>query len=149
LTAIYPALMAVINNIAAYLENLSASASSKILQLFSSMSSPSFLLANDSNHDLLHSLLESMNAIIEHQYISKLRFCKPPPPPVFPSPAQEDLDLNMVTIISSLASWQGLSYSVWIGITITRSGFQSRSELLLHQSLRFRLLLWYSCNANK
>lgn len=35
------------------------------------MSSPGFLLANDSNHDLLRSLLESMNAIIEHQYISK------------------------------------------------------------------------------
>jgi hypothetical protein len=74
LTAIYPALMAVINNIAAHLENLSASVSSKILQLFSSMSSPGFLLANDSNHDLLRSLLESMSAIIEHQYISKSRF---------------------------------------------------------------------------
>lgn len=36
------------------------------------MSSPGFLLSNDSNHDLLHSLLESMNAIIEHQYISEL-----------------------------------------------------------------------------
>jgi len=71
LTAIYPALLAVINNIAAYLENLSASASSKLLQLFSSMSSPGFLLSNDSNHELLQSLLEGMNAIIEHQYTSK------------------------------------------------------------------------------
>lgn len=71
LTAIYPALLAVINNIAAYLENLSASASSKLLQLFASMSSPGFLLANDSNHNLLQSLLESINAIIEHQYISQ------------------------------------------------------------------------------
>lgn len=83
LTAIYPALLAVINNIAAYLENLSASASSKLLQLFSSMSSPGFLLANDSNHDLLQSLLESMNAIIEHQFIRKSYilfdfFCKIP-----------------------------------------------------------------------
>ncbi|KAI9047390.1 hypothetical protein LZ554_008836 [Drepanopeziza brunnea f. sp. 'monogermtubi'] len=69
LTAIYPALLAVINNIAAYLENLSASASGKLLQLYSSMSSPSFLLANESNHDLLQSLLESMNAIIEHQFV--------------------------------------------------------------------------------
>ena len=73
LQAIYPALLAVINNIAAYLQNLSASASSKILHLFSSMSSPGFLLVNESNHDLLRSLLESMNAIIEHQYISKFR----------------------------------------------------------------------------
>ncbi|RDL40941.1 uncharacterized protein BP5553_00920 [Venustampulla echinocandica] len=68
LTAIYPALLAVINNIAAYLECLSPSASSKLLQLFSSMSSPGFLLTNDSNHDLLRSLLESMNAILEHRY---------------------------------------------------------------------------------
>ncbi|PBP27539.1 hypothetical protein BUE80_DR001399 [Diplocarpon rosae] len=69
LTVTYPALLAVINNIAAYLENLSASASSKLLQLYSSMSSPSFLLANENNHNLLQSLLESMNAIIEHQFI--------------------------------------------------------------------------------
>ncbi|KAH0545294.1 hypothetical protein FGG08_000593 [Glutinoglossum americanum] len=68
LEAIYPALLAIINNIAAYLENLGVNASSKLLQLFSSMSSPRFLLANDKNHALLHSLLESMNAIIEHQY---------------------------------------------------------------------------------
>ncbi|WYZ38844.1 hypothetical protein EsH8_III_000758 [Colletotrichum jinshuiense] len=68
LTAIYPALLAVINNIAAYLEGLSSASASKLLQLFSSMSSPSFLLANDSNHDLLRSLLESINSIVEHQY---------------------------------------------------------------------------------
>ncbi|RDW88217.1 hypothetical protein BP6252_00249 [Coleophoma cylindrospora] len=74
LTAIYPALLAVINNIAAYIENLNASASSKLLQLFSSMSSPSFLFANDSNHTLLQSLLESMNAIIEHQYAKNPSF---------------------------------------------------------------------------
>ncbi|PSS23237.1 hypothetical protein M430DRAFT_40430 [Amorphotheca resinae ATCC 22711] len=74
LTAIYPALLAVINNIAAHLELLSASASSKLLQLFTSMSSPGFLLANDSNHNLLQSLLESMNAIIEHQYIKNPNF---------------------------------------------------------------------------
>jgi len=41
------------------------------------MSAPSFLLANETNYTLLQSLLESMNAIIEHQYSSKyiiLRF---------------------------------------------------------------------------
>jgi hypothetical protein len=32
------------------------------------MSSPSFLLANENNHTLLQSLLEVLNAIIEHQY---------------------------------------------------------------------------------
>lgn len=70
LTTVYPALLAVIANIAGYITNISAVTSSKLLQLFSSMSSPSFLLANDSNHQLLQSLLESMNAIIEHQYPS-------------------------------------------------------------------------------
>lgn len=35
------------------------------------MSAPSFLLANETNYTLLQSLLESMNAIIEHQYSSK------------------------------------------------------------------------------
>jgi hypothetical protein len=35
------------------------------------MSSPSFLFANENNHTLLHSLLEVLNAIIEHQYQRK------------------------------------------------------------------------------
>lgn len=68
LDAIYPALLAIINNIAAYAQHLSAATSSKLLQLFASMSSPSFLLANETNHVLLQSLLESINAVIEHQY---------------------------------------------------------------------------------
>ncbi|KAK0719601.1 high-temperature-induced dauer-formation protein-domain-containing protein [Lasiosphaeris hirsuta] len=68
LTAIYPALVAVINNISAYLDGLSAATCIKIMQLFNSMSSPSFLMANETNHDLLQSLLEAMNAIIEHKY---------------------------------------------------------------------------------
>lgn len=68
LTAVYPALLAIINNVAAYVENLSAAASSKLLQLFTSMSSPSFLLANESNHDLLRALLDATNSIIEHRY---------------------------------------------------------------------------------
>ncbi|KAI0397250.1 high-temperature-induced dauer-formation protein-domain-containing protein [Xylariaceae sp. FL0594] len=68
LSAIYPALLAVVHNISAYLESISHTTCTKLIQLFNSMSSPSFLLANDSNHALLHSLLESLNAIIEHQY---------------------------------------------------------------------------------
>ncbi|KAK8041379.1 hypothetical protein PG994_014386 [Apiospora phragmitis] len=74
LSVIYPALLAVINNISAYLEGINGTTCSRLLQLFSSMSSPSFLLANDSNHDLLRSLLESMNAIIEHQYKTNPQF---------------------------------------------------------------------------
>jgi hypothetical protein len=38
------------------------------------MSSPSFLLANETNHDLLNSLLESMNAIVEHKYKENTKF---------------------------------------------------------------------------
>lgn len=68
LTAIYPALLAVIHNIAPYIENLGTSGSSQLMHLFVLMSSPSFLLANDTNHTLLRSLLESINAIIEHKY---------------------------------------------------------------------------------
>ncbi|KAK4996244.1 hypothetical protein LTR66_004101 [Elasticomyces elasticus] len=68
LEAIYPALLAIINNIAAHVENLGRATSSKLLQLFVLLSSPTFLLANESNHALLQSLLEAMNAIIEHQY---------------------------------------------------------------------------------
>lgn len=60
-----------INNISAYMEGLSAPTCLKIMRLFNSMSSPSFLLANETNHDLLRSLLESMNSIVEHQYKSK------------------------------------------------------------------------------
>ncbi len=46
-------------------------ASSKLIQLFATMSAPVFLFANESNHILLQSLLESINAIIENQYDSK------------------------------------------------------------------------------
>ncbi|KAM3500403.1 hypothetical protein MY10362_006421 [Beauveria mimosiformis] len=68
LTAIYPALLAIINNIAPYVENLGASGSSQLMHLFVLMSSPSFLLANETNHPLLRSLLESISTIIEHKY---------------------------------------------------------------------------------
>ncbi|EEQ89210.1 uncharacterized protein BDCG_04330 [Blastomyces dermatitidis ER-3] len=68
LDAVYPALLAIINNIGAYCEHLSATTCSKIIQLFVLMSSPSFLLANESNHILLHSLLEFVNSVLEHQY---------------------------------------------------------------------------------
>jgi hypothetical protein len=68
LTAIYPALLAIINNIAPYIEGLGSTGSSQLMQLFTSMSSPSFLFANEGNHALLHSLLESISSIIEHKY---------------------------------------------------------------------------------
>jgi hypothetical protein len=71
LDAVQPALLAILNNIAPHLENLARATSSKLLQLYATMSSPSFLLANETNHTLLLSLLEVLNAIVEHQYSSK------------------------------------------------------------------------------
>jgi hypothetical protein len=68
LGAVYPALLAIIANVAPHIKPISAAASTKIVQLFASMSAPAFLLANETNHALLHSLLESMNSIIEHNY---------------------------------------------------------------------------------
>ncbi|KIV86293.1 hypothetical protein PV11_01911 [Exophiala sideris] len=70
LEAIYPALLAIINNMAAYVQNLSLAASGRLVQLLTSMSTPSFLLANESNHALLQALLEAINTMIEHQYTS-------------------------------------------------------------------------------
>ncbi|KIW68334.1 hypothetical protein PV04_04287 [Phialophora macrospora] len=68
LDAIYPALLAIINNMAAYVQHLSLAASTRLVQLLTSMSTPSFLLANETNHVLLQALLESINSMVEHQY---------------------------------------------------------------------------------
>ncbi|KAJ9290098.1 hypothetical protein DTO021C3_2456 [Paecilomyces variotii] len=70
LDAVYPALLAIINNIGAYVQHLSPATCSRIIQLFSSMSAPSFLLANETNHALLSLLLEFINAVLEHQFTS-------------------------------------------------------------------------------
>lgn len=70
----YPALLAIINNVAAYLEKINPLSSLKLMQLYASMSSPSFLLAQETNHALLTSLLDSFNAIIEHKYSENTRF---------------------------------------------------------------------------
>ncbi|KAL8742057.1 MAG: hypothetical protein Q9190_005404 [Brigantiaea leucoxantha] len=76
LDAIYPALLATINNVAAYVRNLTLLTSSRLLHLFASMSAPNFLLANETNYALLQSLLESLNAIVEHQYKSNRTFAR-------------------------------------------------------------------------
>ncbi|KAH6611407.1 high-temperature-induced dauer-formation [Trichoderma cornu-damae] len=68
LAPVYPALLAIINNVAPHIESLSASSGSQLMHLFSLMSSPSFLLANETNHSLLHSLLDAINSIIENKY---------------------------------------------------------------------------------
>ena len=74
LESIYPALLAIVNNIAPYVQELQRATCTKLLDLFISFSSPAFLLANDSNHTLLLSLLEAMCAILDHQYDANRRF---------------------------------------------------------------------------
>ena len=71
LDTVYPALLAIINNIAPHIEDLSPIASLKLMQLFAVMSSPEFLFNNETNHELFRSLLEAFNAIVEYQYESK------------------------------------------------------------------------------
>ncbi|TVY29120.1 Ubp5-interacting protein [Lachnellula hyalina] len=145
LSAIYPALLAIINNVAAYLENISASASSKLLQLFSLISSPGFLLANDSNHDLLTSLLESMNAIIEHQYSSKLLFLSPVVPRDF---------LRNGVILCSMGSL-GLLLNISVSeIAVTAAGLQSRQNpnfiyAVLRNKKRFEALRHFTLESGQ
>ncbi|KAJ5223414.1 hypothetical protein N7468_007956 [Penicillium chermesinum] len=68
LDTVYPALLIILTNIAPYVQNMSSTACSKVIQLFSSMSSPSFLLANETNHTLLASFLDFINAILEYNF---------------------------------------------------------------------------------
>lgn len=68
LESIYPALLAIVNNIAPYVRDLQRATSSKLLDLFAQISSPRFLLEKESNHHMLQLLLQAMNAILEHQY---------------------------------------------------------------------------------
>lgn len=68
----YPALIAILSNIAANLQRLSRTSCTKLIQLFDMFSVPTSLLSNESNLMLLHSLLEVFNAIIEHQHNSKV-----------------------------------------------------------------------------
>ena len=68
LESLHPALLAIINNIAPYVQDLQRATSSKLLNAFATMSQPSFLLANETNHVLLFSLLDAVNAILENQY---------------------------------------------------------------------------------
>lgn len=74
LESIYPALLAIVNNIAPYVRDLQRATSCKLLDLFTQFSTPAFLLSSEGNHTMLLSLLEAMNAILEHQYDSNRRF---------------------------------------------------------------------------
>ncbi|ORY82024.1 high-temperature-induced dauer-formation protein-domain-containing protein [Protomyces lactucae-debilis] len=68
LVSLYPALFMTLSNVAPYFNGLSIMASTKLLQLLNSIAQPSFLFANELNHQLLLYLLEVLNGIIEHNF---------------------------------------------------------------------------------
>jgi len=68
LEPLYPALLAIISNIAPELQNLQRATSSKLLDIFTRFSTPAFLLANETNHTLLFPVLDAINAILEYQF---------------------------------------------------------------------------------
>lgn len=71
MSAFTPAFLAILNNVGPYLEDLSFESSSKIISLYLYMSSTRFMLANETNHRLLRSILEFINSILEHNMHSQ------------------------------------------------------------------------------
>ncbi|KAI9477817.1 MAG: high-temperature-induced dauer-formation protein-domain-containing protein [Benjaminiella poitrasii] len=69
LSSLYPALLLTISNISPYLTHLSVTTATKLVALFHSMSSPSFLFADEHNYQLTMYLLETFNNMINHQYV--------------------------------------------------------------------------------
>ncbi|KAF9180120.1 hypothetical protein BGZ51_006434 [Haplosporangium sp. Z 767] len=67
LRSLYPALISTLSNVSPFIKNLSPLASSRLLQLTTSFASPSFLLAEESNHELLGILLDSVCSIVYYQ----------------------------------------------------------------------------------
>ncbi|KAF8947510.1 hypothetical protein BGZ47_008890 [Haplosporangium gracile] len=67
LRSLYPALISTLSNVSPYIQNISSMASSRLLQLTTSFASPSFLLAEESNHRLLGILLDTVTSILYYQ----------------------------------------------------------------------------------
>ncbi|KAF9384144.1 hypothetical protein CPC16_008543 [Podila verticillata] len=67
LRSLYPALISTLANVSPHLKNISPLASSRLMQLTTSFASPSFLLAEESNHGLLGSLLDTVCSILYYQ----------------------------------------------------------------------------------
>ncbi|KAJ7632398.1 high-temperature-induced dauer-formation protein-domain-containing protein [Roridomyces roridus] len=66
LTSLYPALIIVLSNLAPYFKNLTVTASTRLVQLFTSFSNPLFLLADEGHPRLLFFMLEIFNTVILH-----------------------------------------------------------------------------------
>ncbi|CAO3665690.1 unnamed protein product [Rhizopus stolonifer] len=74
LSSLYPAFIMTITNISSCVKNISPITASKLVALFSSMSAPAFLLADETNHELIEHLLEAFNNIIHFQYLDNPHF---------------------------------------------------------------------------
>ena len=66
LTSLYPALIIALSNSAPYFKNLSVTSSSRLLQLFTAFSNPSFLLSDEGHPRLLFFMLEAFNGVLLH-----------------------------------------------------------------------------------
>ncbi|EPQ58471.1 hypothetical protein GLOTRDRAFT_114891 [Gloeophyllum trabeum ATCC 11539] len=66
LNSLYPALIIALSNCAPYFKNLSVTASTRLVQLFTSFSSSLFLLSDEGHPRLLYFMLEVFNGVILH-----------------------------------------------------------------------------------
>ncbi|KAJ3867565.1 high-temperature-induced dauer-formation protein-domain-containing protein [Lentinula novae-zelandiae] len=67
LNSLYPALIIALSNCAPYFRNLSVTSSARLVQLFTSFSSPLFLLSDEGHPRLLFFMLEMFNSVILHR----------------------------------------------------------------------------------
>ncbi|KAJ3908417.1 high-temperature-induced dauer-formation protein-domain-containing protein [Lentinula edodes] len=67
LNSLYPALIIALSNCAPYFKNLSITSSARLVQLFTSFSSPLFLLSDEGHPRLLFFMLEMFNSVILHR----------------------------------------------------------------------------------
>ncbi|KAI8380735.1 high-temperature-induced dauer-formation protein-domain-containing protein [Blakeslea trispora] len=72
LSTLYPPLMLTVSNISSYLTNIGVTTSSKLISMFHSMASPTFLLADEYNPQLTCYLLETLNNLIHYHYAENL-----------------------------------------------------------------------------
>ncbi|KAF9818909.1 hypothetical protein IEO21_02447 [Rhodonia placenta] len=64
LTSLYPAFIIALSNSAPYFKNLSITSSTRLVQLFTAFSNPSFLLSDEGHPRLLFFMLETFNAVL-------------------------------------------------------------------------------------
>ncbi|KAI9303824.1 high-temperature-induced dauer-formation protein-domain-containing protein [Cunninghamella echinulata] len=74
LSSLYPAFILTIVNVSPYLKNLSVTTSNKLITLFNSLSSPGFMLADESNHRLTGYMMEVFNNIIQYHFADNPNF---------------------------------------------------------------------------